>query len=156
MLYFQKLVFTVLSILLSFLLIQCSDNPRPEQIPPVPIDQAEVTGHIRVLDEIPPHVQSVENLTTFPGDSEPLYSMKLIPVLSFGETGKPYLTQVVGCIVDDKGRVIVQNVGRPNYEQILYVFNADGSYHTQIGRQGKGPGEYGWIVGLQAKAGKVF
>jgi hypothetical protein len=116
----------------------------------------EVTGHIRVLDEIPQHVQSVDSLTIFPGDSEPLYSVELIPVLSFGETGKPYLTQVLHCIEDDKGRVLILSVGRPNYEQILHVFNADGSYHAQIGRHGAGPGEYNLVSGLQAKAGKIY
>src|SRR5690554_6512942 len=145
-----------LSILLSFFLIQCSNNPKPEQIPPVPIEQAEVTGHISVLDEIPQHIQSVDSLAIFPGDSEPLYSVELIPVLSFGKTGKPYLTQVLDCIIDDKGRVIIKNAGRPSYKQILHVFNADGSYHTQLGRHGAGPGEYRHIMVLQAKAGKIF
>jgi len=154
--YLSKSVLIALSILLCFFLIQCSDNPRPKQIHPLPVNQAEVTGHIRVLDEIPQHIQSVDSLTIFPGDSEPLYSVELIPVLSFGKTGKPYLTQVIGCIEDDKGRVIIVNVGRPNYEQILHVFNADGSYHAQIGRHGAGPGEYSLVIGLQAKAGKIF
>lgn len=149
----QKLL---LSVLQSIFLIQCSDDPRPKQISPVPVAQAEVTGHFHVLDEIPQHIQSVDSLAIFPGDSEPLYSVELIPVLSFGKTGKPYLTQVLDCIIDDKGRVIVQNVGRPNYEQILYAFNADGSYNTQIGQQGKGPGEYRHILGLQARNGKIF
>ncbi|HET8864789.1 MAG TPA: 6-bladed beta-propeller [Gracilimonas sp.] len=151
--YSQRLL---LFIFLCFFLIHCSDNPRPKKIPPVPVKQAEVTGHIRVLDEIPQHIQSVDSLTIFPGDSEPLYSVELIPVLSFGKTGEPYLTQVLDCIVDDKGRVIIKNTSRPNYEQILHVFNADGSYHTQIGRHGAGPGEYRHIIGLQAKAEKIF
>ncbi|MDZ7715106.1 MAG: 6-bladed beta-propeller [Balneolaceae bacterium] len=154
--YLPKSVLIVTGILLSFFLIQCSDNPRPKQINPVPVKQAEVTGHIRVLDEIPQHIQSVDSLTIFPGDSEPLYSVELIPVLSFGKTGKPYLTQVNYGIVDDKDRVLTVNVGRPNYEQILHVFNADGSYHAQIGRHGAGPGEYSLVLGLQAKAGKIF
>jgi len=154
--YLSKLVLIALNILLFFFLIQCSDNPRPKQIHPLPVKQAEVTGHIRVLDEIPQHIQSVDSLTIFPGDAEPLYSVELIPVLSFGKTGRPYLTQVIGCIEDDKGRVIIVNVGHPNYEQILHVFNADGSYHAQIGRHGAGPGEYSLVIGLQAKAGKIF
>lgn len=152
MLYSQKLVL----ILLTFILIQCSDNPKPKQIPPVPVKQAKVTGHVRVLDEIPQDIKSVKNLRIFPGDSKPLYSVELIPVQSFGESGKPYLTLVGGSVEDDKGRIIIKDTGRPSYENVLHVFNPDGSYHTQIGRYGAGPGEYRFFMFLQAKAEKIF
>lgn len=133
-----------LSIFLCFSLIQCSDNSKPEQ-----------TDHIQVLDEIPEHIQKVENLTIYPGNSEPLHEIELIPEQTYGETGEPYLVKISGAVVDDQGRVIIHNADA-NYEQILSVFNADGTYHTQLGRRGRGPGEYEIIFGIQAKAGKVF
>lgn len=37
-----------------------------------------------------------------------------------------------------------------------HVYNDDGSYYTKLGGQGKGPGEYGHVFGLEAKASKVF
>ncbi|HET8864787.1 MAG TPA: 6-bladed beta-propeller [Gracilimonas sp.] len=146
----------LLSIFLCFSLIQCSDNSKPEKAVPTELpEQAEKIEPNRVLDEIPQHIQEVENLTIFPGDSEPLYSIALIPAQSFGETGEPYLTRILGCVVDDHGGVIIHSADA-NYEQILHVYNAYGTYHAQLGRQGRGPGEYGNIVGIQAKAGKVF
>jgi len=130
-----------LTILLCLLLVHCSENSVPE--------------HIRVLDEIPGHIQEVKNLTIYPGDSEPLYEIELIPVQSFGETGEPYLTEIMGSVVDDKGRILIWN-SNTGYEMFLYVFNDDGTYHTQIGRQGSGPGEYGFVFDLQARAEKVL
>jgi len=40
--------------------------------------------YIQILDEIPQHIQEVENLTVYPGDAEPLYSIELIPEQDFG------------------------------------------------------------------------
>ncbi|MTI87887.1 MAG: 6-bladed beta-propeller [Balneolaceae bacterium] len=145
--YMQKLL---LSILLTLFFVQCSKNSKPEKAV-----SAEQATHIRILNEIPSRIQSIENLTLFPGDAEPTYSVELIPEQTFGETGEPYVIRVLDCVEDNKGKVILWNADA-NYEQILYVYNADGSYHTQLGRQGRGPGEYGHIVGMQAKAGKVF
>lgn len=133
--------------LLSLFIFQCSKTSTPEQ-----------PAHTFILDEVPQHIQKVENLSVFPGDAKPMYSMELIPVQSFGDTGERYVIQIVGCIVDDKGRVIIQDTinKADSFPYKLYVFNADGTYHNQLGGQGKGPGEYGLILGLQAKAGKVF
>jgi hypothetical protein len=138
----QTILFLIISALC--IIVQCSKVPEPEQ-----------PDHTYILNEVPPHINEVENLTIFPGDTEPLYSIELIPAQTFGKAGEPFVAQVLGCVEDDKGRVILWNADS-NYQQILYVYNADGTYHSQLGRQGKGPGEYGHIVGLQAKAGKVF
>lgn len=100
-----------LTILLCLLLVHCSENSGPQ--------------HIRVLDEIPEHIQNVKNLTIYPGDSEPLYEIELNPVHTFGETGEPYLTEIMGCVVDDEGRVVIWDMSS-NYDAFLYVFNADG------------------------------
>lgn len=139
--YFQKLF---LSILLCFFLVTCSGNSTPKQ-----------PDHIRILGEIPQHIQEVENLTVFPGDSEPRYLIELIPEQTYGETGEPYLTNITYCVVDDHGRVIIWDIST-NFVPFLYVYNPDGTYHTQIGGQGRGPGEFGFLTSLQANAGKVF
>lgn len=145
-----------MSVFLCFSLIQCSDNSKPEKAVSIePIEQAGKIDPDRILDEIPPHIQEVENLAIFPGDSEPLYSIELIPEQTFGETGEPYLVNVLSSVVDDQGKIIIHSADA-NYEQILHVFNADGTYHTQLGRQGRGPGEYLHVLGLEAKAEKVF
>lgn len=131
------------------MLVQCSNNSTPEQ-----------SEYIRPLDEIPQHIRKVENLTVFPGNAEPMYSIELIPEQTFGKSGEPYLTKVLGCIVDDNGRVII-NDGREYSSEFpflyrVYAYNADGTYHTQVGGPGRGPGEYGMTIGVHAEAGNVY
>ena len=135
-----------LTILLCLFLVDCSENSGLE--------------HIRVLDEIPEHIQEVKNLTIYPGDSDPLYEIELIPVQSFGETGEPYLTHIAGCVVDENERVIIWDIdphggGFPPRNS-LYVYNPEGTYHTQIGRTGRGPGEFGMLTSIQTNDGNVF
>jgi len=135
-----------LTILLCLFLVHCSNQSQPDQ-----------TDHIQILDDIPEHIQEIENLTIFPGDSEPMYSVELIPVQSYGEAGEPYLTTLYDAVVDDQGRVIILNANtNTNHEHSIYVYNENGTFHAQLGRHGKGPGEYGFVIDLQFKAGKVF
>ncbi|TYP95569.1 hypothetical protein LX73_0878 [Fodinibius salinus] len=148
--YFQRLLPILLSIVVCFFLVQCSNKSTPEQ-----------PEHIRILDEIPQDIKETENLTVFPGYAEPTHSIELIPEQTFGKSGEPYLTQIIGFAVDDKGRVIILDQGEYSsgagpFLYKVYAYNADGSYHIQLGGPGRGPGEYGIILGLQAEAGKVF
>lgn len=131
-------------ILVCLFLVHCSNQSQPDQ-----------TDHIQILDEIPEHIQEIENLTVFPGDSEPRYSIELIPVQSYGKTGEPYLTNVMRSAVVDNGRIIILN-SNPDYSQSVFVYNDDGTYHTEIGRPGRGPGEHSFIFDVQAQTGNVY
>jgi len=156
--YYQKLV---LSIFLYVAFAGCSNSSSQKQTEQTEqAEQTEQTAYIRVLDELPRHIQQVENVSTFPGDLNPLYSIRLSPVQTYGKTGNPFLTHVEGCTIDDQGRVILRDRGG-NSESIPFIFNvhvyhADGTYHTRLGRPGRGPGEYGLVFSLQANAGKVY
>lgn len=150
--YLQKLV---LFIFLCVVFTGCSNSSSQKET-----DQIDQTDHVRVLDEIPEDIQKVENVSFFRGDLNPLYSIKLIQVQTYGKTGEPYLTHIEGCTVDDEGRVILGNRSA-NYESFpfiidIYVYNADGTYRTRLGRPGRGPGEYGLPFYIQANAGKVY
>jgi hypothetical protein len=108
-----------------------------------------------VRDKIPDHIQTVENLSIFPADIDAPYSIKLIEEGRFGEKGEPFLLNVYSCVVDDQGRVIIRSADS-NYEQQLFVFDSDGTFHTKLGRQGKGPGEYGIILDMYSKSNTIF
>ncbi|MEX0660937.1 MAG: 6-bladed beta-propeller [Balneolaceae bacterium] len=131
-----------LTILLSLFLVHCSEDSESE--------------HIQILDEIPQHIQEVENLSVFPGDSEPVYTKQLVPEQSFGGSGKPYWKVITTCAVDDNDRVIIRGQNN-DMKTELHVFNPDGTYHSQIGRLGRGPGEYEFISpNFQINRGRVF
>ncbi|MBE9048325.1 6-bladed beta-propeller [Pleurocapsales cyanobacterium LEGE 10410] len=143
----QRLLLFIFSALF---IAQCSKNSIPEKA-----EFPKQPQHVFILDKIPEHIQEIKNLTIFPGDSEPLYEIELLPEQTYGETGEPYLTQVTGSAVDDHGRVIILNRAS-NYDHFIYVYSDDGTYHTQMGGPGRGPGEYGFVYDMQAKNGKVF
>lgn len=156
----------LLTLLLSgFLLVQCNNSTPEIAEQKDESEQSKISEHveranIQVLDEIPEHILEVENLTIFPGNSEPRYSIELIPVQTYGKTGEPYLTRVEACTVDDNGRVILTDL-RINYESMPFVFNvhvynADGTYRTLLGGPGRGPGEYGFPYFTQVNDGKVY
>lgn len=146
--YFQKLA---LGILFSFLVIQCSDESKNYD--------SSKSQQFRILDEIPQHIQELENVTMFEGDSEPRYSIELIQEQVFGGTGEPILRSIIRSTVDDQGKVIILESDFTRtlpYFTKLHVYNADGTYRTQIGGPGEGPGEYGLLFIVEVKAGKVF
>jgi hypothetical protein len=139
-----KILLTAVTCL--FICISCTES-APEEI--------DETEHIFILDEIPSDILEIENLTIFPGDSEPTHTIELIEEQVFGEDLESNFYWIYKSVEDDKGRLIIWGLDS-NRGSGVYVYNADGSYNTRLGRHGRGPGEYGTILGLYAKAGKVF
>jgi len=137
-----------------FICISCTDSAR-ESLDKEQVNQIEWTAHISIITEIPPNIQEIENLTIFPGDSEPTHTIELIPEQVFGEDKESNLFWIHKSVEDEKGRLIIWGLDS-NRGRGVYVYNADGSYKTQLGRQGRGPGEYGSILDIYAKAGMVF
>ncbi len=133
--YSQQLL---LIILLCLFLVQCSNNSASEK--------AE-------------YIRELENLTVYPADSEPTYEVDLVQEQSFGggeDPGEPYLRIITGCSVDDNDRVIIRGLNS-DFKTELYVYNPDGSYRRQIGRSGRGPGEYEFVSpNFQINTGRVF
>lgn len=146
--------FFLISLLYLFICISCMDSAR-ENLDKEQINQNEWTEHISSINDIPLNIQEIENLTIFPGDSEPTHTIELIPEQVFGEDEESNLFWIYKSVEDDKGRLIIWGLDS-NRGRGVFVYNADGSYKTQLGRQGRGPGEYGSILDIYAKAGRVF
>lgn len=146
--YFQNLI---LGILLFSFIIQCSDKSDD-------FDDSK-SQQFRILEDIPQHVQELENVRVFAGGSEPRYSIELIQEQIFAGTEEQELPRIQNSVVDDQGNVIILDSDFtrtfPHFTK-LHVYNADGTYHTQIGGPGEGPGEYGLLFIVEVKAGRVF
>ncbi|MCC5914172.1 MAG: 6-bladed beta-propeller [Balneolaceae bacterium] len=133
------------AIIIVFMLTACSGSGSDQEAP----------DHIQILDEIPEHIQEVENLTVFSGDAEPVYDVELIPEVTFDDAKGPYLNRVLEAVVDDREQVIILGANT-SYEQSLHVYSSEGAYMTVIGGRGGGPGEYGVMLGPQVKGAKLF
>lgn len=144
----------LISVMSIIFLNGCDSNKQKEVNRSVPSVEKEF-HQFDVRDEIPAHIKSIENLSIFLGDVETQYSVKLIEEWRIGESTEPFLPNISTAVVDDQERVIVRSANS-NYEQQLYIFDADGMFRTKLGRQGKGPGEYGIIVGMYAKSNRIF
>lgn len=88
--------------------------------------------------DIPEDIASLENLTVYPADTEPVFNMSLSPEATFGDTDDLFLGGWLAAKVDNNGRVFIADM----QETQLHMYNPDGSYNRQIGREGEGPGEY--------------
>ena len=88
--------------------------------------------------DIPEEIASLENLAAFSADSEPAHEINLTPVSVFGDTEEILLSEWLTVQVDDRGRVFIGD----NRETVIHLYNPDGTYNRQIGREGDGPGEY--------------
>jgi len=133
------------AILLVVTITACSGNEN----------DSEVAEHIQILDEIPAHIREIENLTIFPGDSEPVYDVELIPEVTFDDAKGPYLNRVLDAAVDDREQVIILGTNT-SYQQSLHAYSSEGTYLTVIGGRGGGPGEYGIMLGPQVTETKLF
>lgn len=88
--------------------------------------------------ELPEEVAALENVAVFPADSEPAMELSLTRETSFGDTDELFLGGWLMAEVDNNGRVFLADM----QETQLHMYNPDGSYNRQIGREGEGPGEY--------------
>jgi len=109
---------------------------------------------VRVIEEIPEHIREIENLTIFPGDSEPEYSVEFIPIQRYGETGVSGRSRINNSTVNKDGRVLIWSA-TPSFHSIR-IYNSDGTYHKQLGQPGRGPGEFERISSFQINADNIY
>lgn len=146
----------MLFFILSILFIKCSDyNKKPEDETEDSLSIEESFNKFDIRNELSQHIQKLDNLSVFLADSEPQYSIELIEEARFGKNGEPYLLKVSSFVVDAQERVIIKS-HNSSFEQQLFIFDSDGSFLTELGRQGKGPGEYGVILGIFSKNNTIY
>lgn len=85
------------------------------------------------------YIQYVDN--TFIKNTQQVsqdYHIEFIRGVSFGDTEDVFLGRISDVTVDALNRVYIGDVN----QLTIHVFNPDGTYHTSLGRSGRGPGEF--------------
>lgn len=95
-----------------------------------------------------------ENVAVFSSESEPALSIQLKKVHQFTETEEVYFSYIGEVTVDDGERVLITEMSMGN--RAIHQFNSGGEYIGQMGREGRGPGEYQTPVHLQVVGDKAF
>jgi len=84
------------------------------------------------------HYTTLPNLTVIPADIQPKYSVQFIREAIYGSSNDIIIGPIGTITVDESGRVYIsaeETIG-------ILVFETDGHYLAQIGRNGRGPGEF--------------
>ncbi|MCG2588233.1 6-bladed beta-propeller [Rhodohalobacter sulfatireducens] len=117
--------------------------------------------------EIPEHLNELENLVVIQPNSEPASSIEFIrdAVIDDRNATKTWFKDITsggfpfggagwiaGVEVDDSGRIYVGN--RP--EKTIQVFDSTGSYLTNIGGEGNGPGEFKGITEIRIQSNQLY
>ena len=104
------------------------------------------------MPEVPEYIMELENLTVYQADS------KISTILSFkqdaiyGDTEDVFIGNIRDIAVDDLGRVFIAD---PTI-MVVHAFEPDGQYIGQLGREGRGPGEFSNIRSLNVHRDRLY
>jgi len=98
-------------------------------------------------NKVPRQFRSLKNLKVYPADVKPVQQIQLTKEQAFGNSGKVMIGLLGDIAVDSLGRVFIADIQK----RVIDVFNPDGRFLTQLGRKGKGPGEFVTLTGVQIR-----
>lgn len=108
--------------------------------------------------EIPEEFRQLDNLTAWSADNPPAYSIEFEESQRFGDIYlsmrpmAPTLGTGSNTAVDDSGNVYLVNY----QDKTINVYHPDGSSKDQIGRTGKGPGEFSAVPIIEIRNNRLF
>ncbi|MDZ7680979.1 MAG: hypothetical protein U5J63_04515 [Fodinibius sp.] len=89
-------------VIVGILFFNCCENKKPIEKNGSGTSSEKQFYQFDVKEKIPDHIQSLENVSIFPSDSDAPYAIKLIEEGRFGEKGEPFLVKVASCVVDNR------------------------------------------------------
>lgn len=98
-------------------------------------------------DEIPKQFQKLKKLTAYSTNAEPENAISFQKDAVYGDSKKILIGKMGDLAVDSSGRVFIADVQK----KLIDVFDPDGKFIAQLGRKGKGPGEFSYIKRLQIR-----
>ena len=114
--------------------------------------------------DIPEHIRELDNLSIISFEPELVPSIDLVNDVRYGDTNDVIIGQIELQTVFEPNRatdrIAVDDVGRVyigDFQQnTIHVFEPDGTWLTNLGREGSGPGELRGILHVEAKSGYLF
>lgn len=105
--------------------------------------------------DIPAHLQEVENLTALDPSQPPQYEIRFTPQEIYGEVN--IASSSIGhnnniVSVDKNGRVYIRN----RQERNIHVYKSNGELLSKIGREGRGPGEFLSITTIRMQEDRLM
>lgn len=125
---YRKQNTSLLLIIAFFFHIGCNNNAKPKTAVPV-------------------EFQELENLVVYSEDVSPTKEISFTKAAVYGDNEDVLIGRIGSIAVDDLSRVFIADVQR----QVINVFGPDGELITELGRQGRGPGEFGFIKRLHIR-----
>lgn len=102
--------------------------------------------------QIPEEIQELNNLTVI-STVEVMYpEVEFKRDAVYGDSEEVLIGRVGDITVDSLGRVYIADVQR----QLINVFEPDGRFITRLGREGQGPGDFNYIMKLQAHSDYLY
>jgi len=105
--------------------------------------------------EIPKNIQALNNVFIFSQEDIAITdSVRLIRDQVFGDTEDVYIGRVREFISDESGKIFI--VDSAPGSRTIHVYASDGSYITNLGREGRGPGEFLNPCCLRIRSNQLF
>jgi len=103
-------------------------------------------------DQIPDQFQELENLTVYSTDTTPVKTISFKKDVIYGNTNKVLLGSLTEIAVDGSGRVFIADIEN----MTIHVFEPGGRFIDQLGRDGRGPGEFSSIHSIQIQGDRLY
>jgi hypothetical protein len=87
--------------------------------------------------EIPEYIAEFDNLSVYQLDQQ-TDTVHLVQERTFGDSDEIMIGSLGSTAVDNTGQVLIEDKD----QHTIHIFHSDGSYETNLGREGKGPGEF--------------
>lgn len=103
--------------------------------------------------EIPQKLRDLKNLTVYSADVKSAKTISFQKDAVYSESGEVLIGRMGEVAVDSLGRVFIADIGK----KVIYAFAPDGQFIDQVGRDGRGPGEFSsYIKNLQIHGNRLY
>jgi hypothetical protein len=104
------------------------------------------------VSELPEQFRNLENLSIHSANEEPEVAVSFQEEAVYGLSDEIFIGMIQDIAIGLSGRVFIADI----QNRSIYVFEPEGKFTTQLGRGGKGPGEFGIIKSLQIRGDILY